>query len=175
MRRVLIRYGIRPSVVRRPHVWDEGEEDQLIIDWERGFPTPEIRKRYSFNCNTSLYNRLYRIEQKRGIKNQEREDERTVKSRDVIIKAIKRCKSSASCKGCPYYNGMDEHTPCTVYLLRDALRLLDGYAAKPVDAESGNPVCGACGRVILELQYWDEHRMPDYCPWCGTRIGWEKE
>lgn len=68
IRRVLIRYGIRPSVVRRPHVWDEGEEDQLIIDWERGFPTPEIRKRYSFNCNTSLYNRLYRIEQKRGIK-----------------------------------------------------------------------------------------------------------
>lgn len=95
-----------------------------------------------------------------------------MKSRDVIIKAIKRCKSSASCFGCPYDM---EQTPCAVYLFRDVLRLLGGYAAKPVDTESGNPVCGACGRVILELQYWDVHRMPDYCPWCGTRIEWEKE
>lgn len=97
-----------------------------------------------------------------------------MKSRDVIIKALKRCKSSASCFGCPYDNDM-EQTPCTVYLFSDVLRLLDDYAAKPVDAVGGNFVCGACGRVIFELQYWDKRRMPDYCPWCGTRIEWEKE
>ena len=97
-----------------------------------------------------------------------------MKSKNDVIKAMDICPDyRRGCTGCPY-NG-DGIERCEDRLFADAKVYLMGKPVKPVDTESGNPVCGACGKVILELQYWDEHRMPDYCPWCGTRIEWEKE
>lgn len=97
-----------------------------------------------------------------------------MKSKGDVIKAMDICqKVLENCSGCPYDG--DNAGNCVSRLFNDAKTYLRGRPVKPVDTESGNPVCGACGRVILELQYWDEHRMPDYCPWCGTRIDWEKE
>ena len=97
-----------------------------------------------------------------------------MKSKGDVIKAMDICGDiRRNCTGCPYREN-DER--CLERLFADAKAYhLLGRPMKPVNAVGGNFVCGACGRVILELQYWDEHRMPDYCPWCGTRIEWEKE
>lgn len=50
------------------HVWDEAEEDQLIIDYEAGLRMPLIQRRYSFNNSASVYYRIAKIERERGIK-----------------------------------------------------------------------------------------------------------
>ena len=101
-----------------------------------------------------------------------------MKSRGDVIKAMNICRDiRTDCTGCPYNGDVNEKfiEKCVDRLFNDAKVYLMDKPMKPVDTVGGNIVCGSCGRVIFELQYWDEHRMPDYCPWCGTRIGWEKE